>query len=313
MIEAKNLSKSYKIGTHTLHALHDITFSIQQGKTLGIVGESGCGKSTLGKLLIGLETPTSGEVYVDGCNIFTVQNDEKKKLHRKMQMIFQDPYSSLNPRMTIGNCIGEGLDIHKIAFGEERRHIIEELLKDVGLPPSAYNRYPHEFSGGQRQRIVIARALAVDPSILVCDEAVSSLDACTEEEIIELLKKLKAEKNLTYLFISHNIHAVQKLADYIAVMYLGRIVEYAPCHSLLSSPQHPYTQALLSAIPIADPKKARHHKRIPLMGEPPSPIHPPTGCVFHPRCIHAFDKCPHIQPPEVITGSNHLVKCHLLF
>lgn len=309
LIEAKNINKTYSLKKQSLYALHNISITVHKGETLAIVGESGCGKSTLGKILINLEKPSSGSLYFQG-NLITPQL--VKNLRRHLQIIFQDPYASLNPRMNVEDIIGEGIDIHNLAKGEERRKRILDLLEQIGMPASALHKYPHEFSGGQRQRIVIARALAVDPTFIVCDEPISALDACTQQQVMQLLIKLKRERNLSYLFISHDLHAVRAIADNIAVMYLGEIVEYAPTEILFSSPKHPYTQALLSAIPIADPAIEKKRSRILLKGDLPSPLNPPQGCYFHPRCPHALDICRKNAPQLIQIATNHSAACHIL-
>jgi len=309
LIQFQNINKQFILQKKTLSALQNINLSISKGKTLGLVGESGCGKSTLGKIALQLENPTSGSVYFNGTPVSSLRK-YPSELRRQMQMIFQDPYTALNPRITIQNSIGEGLDIHRLAKGSERQEKILELLNDVGLDSEMLHRYPHELSGGQRQRVGIARALAVDPTVVVCDEPLSALDAYTQQQIMQLLMNLKQTKRLTYLFISHDLQAIRQLSDHVAVMYLGRIVEYAPTNRLFTMASHPYTQALLSAAPIADPIKERQRLRLVLKGEPPSPLCPPSGCPFHPRCPKATYECSKSLPPLKEVALEHLSACH---
>lgn len=310
LMQIKNVSKNYAYGKKVLCALHDVSLEIKAGTTLGIVGESGCGKSTLGRVCIRLEEATKGEIFFQNLLINQLSNKQMIPLRQQMQMIFQDPYSSLNPRLTIEQIVGEGMVIHKLTDGKARREIIEKLMNAVGLLPEMLQKYPHEFSGGQRQRIGIARALAVDPKFIVCDEPLSALDACTQKQIIELLLKLKHERGLSYLFISHDLHAVEAIADYVAVMYLGRIVEQAPVRDIYASPLHPYTQALMDATPLADPAQERSRKKLMLLGESPSPLDLPRGCPFHPRCPKATPLCKEVSPALSNAASGHLVACH---
>lgn len=310
LLHAKGLNKIFKIRKKLLYALKDVDVSIHQGETLGVVGESGCGKSTLGKVLLRLEQPSSGFVEFQGKNIHCLSRSDMRHLRRNMQMIFQDPYASLNPCMTIEEIIREGLDIHQLAKGKNRRDAVASVLHQVGLDESMMSRYPHEFSGGQRQRIGIARALILNPQFIVCDEPLSALDACTQKQVMELLLKLKKDRQLTYLFISHDLNAVRAIADHIAVMYLGKIVEQAPTARLFTQPQHPYTQALLSAIPIPDPQREKKRLRIILNGELPSATNPPTGCPFHPRCPHAMPICQTELPPRIELDKGHFAFCH---
>jgi oligopeptide/dipeptide ABC transporter ATP-binding protein len=267
----------------TVRAVEDVTLDIVRGETLGLVGESGCGKSTLGRTVLRLLDPTAGNMVYDGTDISSLDQGSLRPFRRRMQMIFQDPYASLNPRMTVGNTLAEPIEIHRLAKStREKGERVRALLDKVGLPPDAISRYPHEFSGGQRQRIGIARALAVEPDFIVCDEPISALDVSIQAQIVNLLQDLQKAENLTFLFISHDLRIVQYICDRVAVMYLGRIVELAEAPALYASPKHPYTQALLSAVPTPDPQTKR--KRIILEGDVPSPIKPPPGCAFHPRC-----------------------------
>lgn len=309
LLKAEGLNKIYSIEKKPLHVLKDINLEIFQGETLGVVGESGCGKSTLGKILLRLETPSSGYIQYQGKDIHNLPRDEMRHLRRKMQMIFQDPYASLNPRMTIEEIVSEGLVIHGLAK-KNRQEVSRSVLSQVGLDESMLSRYPHEFSGGQRQRIGIARALVLEPQFIVCDEPLSALDACTQNQVMQLLLKLKRERKLTYLFISHDLRAVRTIADKVAVMYLGKIVEQGPVEKVFSAPQHPYTQALLSAIPIPDPRREKHRLRIILKGELPSALNPPSGCPFHPRCLHAMPICRDHAPQRYEATPGHFTYCH---
>jgi oligopeptide transport system ATP-binding protein len=294
-----------------VHAVNGIGFEMAPGETLGLVGESGCGKSTTGRCILRLIEPTSGEVWFEDRNVMTLGRDAHRRLARDMQIIFQDPYASLNPRMTVGSIIGEALIIHRLA--KTRREFedrIVHLLETVGLAADHMRRYPHEFSGGQRQRIGIARALAVSPKLVICDEAVSALDVSIQAQVINLLEDLQQQFNLTYLFIAHDLSVVEHISSRVAVMYLGRIVEIAPSKSLYSKPLHPYTEALLSAVPIPDPQVRR--KRVMLAGDVPSPIHPPSGCAFHTRCpIRQLPMCASETPLLKNNGDGHWVACHL--
>jgi oligopeptide/dipeptide ABC transporter ATP-binding protein len=267
-----------------VRAVEDVSFSIGRGETLALVGESGCGKSTVGRTLLRLQDPTAGRATFDGTDLFALQGAELRAMRRRLQIVFQDPYSSLDPRMTIGASVAEGIEIHHLARGAAVRARVEALLAEVGLDPSYADRYPHEFSGGQRQRVGIARALAVEPSFIVCDEPVSALDVSVQAQVLNLLADLQRTRGLSYLFIAHDLAVVRQLAHRVAVMYLGRIVEIGPVEEILAHPRHPYTQGLLSAVPEPDP--TIHRTRLPLLGEPPSPTAPPPGCPFHPRCGH---------------------------
>lgn len=292
-------------------AVDGVSFRIAPGKTLGLVGESGCGKTTVGRSLLRLVPATAGRFLFDDQDVFSLPKREMRRLRRHAQLIFQDPYGSLNPRMTIGNIVGEALTVHGLARQRERRQRVAELLDKVGLLPGHASRYPHEFSGGQRQRVGIARALALNPMFIVCDEPVSALDVSIQSQIINLLQDLQHQMGLTYLFIAHDLAVVEHISDYVAVMYLGRIVEYARSDDLYADPKHPYTMALLSAIPQVETSLQR--KRIVLQGEVPSPINPPSGCPFHPRCHMAQDRCAVEVPQLECKGGDteHVVSCHL--
>lgn len=295
-----------------IKAVDGISFDLYRGETLGLVGESGCGKSTTGRAILQLHRPTAGRVQFEGRELTTTKGEELRKTRRRMQMIFQDPYASLNPRMTVGSIIGEPLEVHNIGnTRKERQERVQELLRIVGLNPVFVNRYPHEFSGGQRQRIGIARALAVNPAFIVCDEPISALDVSIQAQIINLLEDLQDELNLTYLFIAHDLSVVRHISDRIAVMYLGKIVELADRDELYENPMHPYTQALLSAVPIPDPAIEGNRQRIILEGDVPSPANPPKGCHFSTRCPKVMDICREQEPPFKDYGNGHFVACWL--
>jgi len=314
LIRTSNIVKHYPIlggvflkQVAAVRAVDGVSFSIQQGETLGLVGESGCGKSTLGRAILRLEEPTSGEVYFEGENILAFSPERVRNLRKQMQIIFQDPFSSLNPRKNVSQIIGEPLLIHGMKSREEREQRVLDLLQVVGLRQEHMRRYPHQFSGGQRQRIGIARALALNPKLVVCDEAVSALDVSIQAQVINLLKDLQNEFGLTYLFISHDLSVVEYISDRVAVMYLGKIVEIARSSELYAQPLHPYTQALLSASPLPDPTLKRH--RIILKGDVPSPIDPPSGCRFHTRCLYAKDVCSLKEPYLRVLHGDHQAAC----
>ena len=313
LLTVENLTKHFPIkGGGVIHAVNGVNLSQRRGETIGIVGESGCGKSTLARLCLRLVEPTSGAIRFDGEDIGALPARALRTRRRDMQIIFQDPYASLDPRMSVGDIIREPLDIHGIGSRAERRAEVAQLLEKVGLPPDAARRYPHEFSGGQRQRIGIARAIALKPKLVVADEPVSALDLSIQSQVLNLLVALRAEMNLSYLFISHDLAVIRYISDRVAVMYLGRIVELADVDALYAEPAHPYTRALLSAIPQPDPERRR--ARTVLAGDLPNPESPPPGCPFHPRCPAAMDHCRSIEPAERNIGTPdrpHLVSCHL--
>ena len=292
-----------------IRAVDGITFDIVRGETLGLVGESGCGKSTTGRAMLQLYRPTAGEVYFEGQSLTEMKGESLRRMRRRMQMIFQDPYASLNPRMTVGDIIGEPMLVHNIAKGKQRRERVQELLRVVGLNPYFVNRYPHEFSGGQRQRIGVARALALNPEFIICDEPISALDVSIQAQIINLLEDLQGEFNLTYLFIAHDLSVVRHISDRIAVMYLGKIVELTGRTELYENPLHPYTQALLSAVPIPDPVVEEQRQRVILEGDVPSPANPPVGCNFNTRCPVVMDICKEQEPEFKESVSGHWAAC----
>jgi len=316
LLAVENLKKHFpitgglfsKVVGH-VYALDGVSFEVKRAKTLGLVGESGCGKTTAGKTILKLLEPTSGEIWFNGANITHYTNQQMKGLRREMQIIFQDPFSSLNPRITVGGIVGAGLEVHDLARGKEKEEAIANLLGKVGLQPEHMRRYPHEFSGGQRQRIGIARALSVNPKIIIGDEPVSALDVSIQAQIINLLEDLQAEMGLAYVIIAHDLSVISHISDEIAVMYLGKIVERAPVRDIYARPLHPYTEALLSAVPIPDPTVRK--TRIILKGDVPSPIDPPSGCRFHSRCPHRLEPCDRIEPELKRVEGDHLVACHL--
>ena len=316
LVEVENLVTYFPIFSGVLQkktgevkAVDGISFFIRKGETLGLVGESGCGKTTVGRSILKLEEPTSGGVIFDGKNLIEMEGEELRRMRSQMQPIFQDPFASLNPRMNVGDIIGEPLEVHNLAKGKELTDKVNDLLEMVGLAPEMAERYPHEFSGGQRQRIGIARALSASPSFIVCDEAVSALDVSIQGQIIKLLIKLREELNLTYLFISHDLSVVRHISDRVAVMYLGKIVEITTSDQIYSNPKHPYTISLLSAVPIPDPAVDRTRKRIMLKGDVPSPINPPSGCPFHTRCQMAVETCSSLDQKLRNMGEEHWVAC----
>jgi oligopeptide transport system ATP-binding protein len=295
-----------------VHAVDGVSFDIYKGETLGLVGESGCGKSTTGRSILQLHRPTSGSVIFEGEDLVKLKGEKLRQMRRRMQMIFQDPYASLNPRMTVGQIISEPLIIHDISKGKEAQERAEDLLKLVGLNPAYTNRYPHEFSGGQRQRIGVARALALDPDLIVCDEPISALDVSIQAQVVNLLEDLQAQLGLTYLFIAHDLSMVRHISDRVAVMYLGKVVELTTRDKLYANPLHPYTQALLSAVPIPDPVVEAKRKRIILTGDVPSPVNPPSGCHFRTRCPLAAEICKEKEPEWREVQPAHWVACHMV-
>ncbi len=316
LLEVEHLCKHFPVrggltkrSRAVLKAVDDISFEIARGETFGLVGESGCGKTTVGRSLLRLIEPTSGEIRFDGHDVGRATRTELRDLRPRMQIVFQDPYSSLNPRMTVGTIIGEALKVHGKARGGELDARVSRILERVGLPGEYRSRYPHEFSGGQRQRIGIARALALEPDLIVCDEAVSALDVSIQAQVLNLLVELQREFEIAYLFISHDLNVVRHIADRVGVMYLGRLVEVAPTEALFADPRHPYTRALIAANPVPDPRERLEH--VPLEGEVPSPLSPPSGCPFHPRCRVAVDHCSEARPPRVAISSDHWADCLL--
>ncbi len=312
ILEVKNLQKHFNLGNNRiLKAVDGLNFAVKRGETFGLVGESGCGKSTTGRTLIRLYEATGGEILFNGENVQKMKGDKRKKFNRDMQMVFQDPYASLNPRMTVGKIIAEGIEIHGLYSGKEKKERVNQLLRDVGLREEHAERFPHEFSGGQRQRIGIARALAIEPQFIIADEPISALDVSVQAQVVNLFKKLQRERGLTYLFIAHDLAMVKHISDRIGVMYLGKLVEVATSDKLNSKPLHPYTQSLLSAIPIPDPEVQNKRERIILQGEIPSPLNPPSGCPFRTRCPHAMSVCAEKMPEFREVEPGHFVACHL--
>jgi oligopeptide transport system ATP-binding protein len=317
LLEVRHVKKYFPIRKGVLqrevgrvHAVDDVSFAVRQGETLGLVGESGCGKSTLGRTLVRLLEPTDGEIIFQGKPIQSLGTRSLRPLRREMQMVFQDPYASLNPRKRVGTIVSDPMRIHNLGSRDEQKRRVGEILETVGLSPEHYNRFPHEFSGGQRQRIGIARSLALRPKLIIADEPVSALDVSIQSQMLNLLEDLQNEFQLTYIFIAHDLGVVRHVSDRIAVMYLGKIVELSPAEELYTRPIMPYTEALLSAVPIPDPDLAEKRERIVLEGDVPSPINPPSGCRFHPRCRYATDICRQTEPPLVDYGKGHLAACH---
>jgi len=319
ILEVENLKMYFPIrrGVIQRHvgdvkAVDGVSFSVKGGETLGLVGESGCGKTTTGRAIIRLYKPTAGQVHFEGEDLVKLKGDHLRMMRRKMQMIFQDPYASLNPRMSVEAIVGEPLMVHKIAKGKEKAEIVDHLLTIVGLNPSLKKRYPHEFSGGQRQRIGLARALALNPDLIICDEPISALDVSIQAQVVNLLEELQERLGLTYIFIAHDLSMVRHISDRVAVMYLGKIVELTDRHTLYNNPLHPYTQALLSAVPVPDPVIEKNRERILLHGDLPSPAHPPKGCNFSTRCPVAIDICSEVEPDYLEVEPGHFCACHLV-
>ena len=319
LVQVEHLQQYFPAGGYGknknyIQAVDDVSFTIERGETLGLVGESGCGKTTTGRTLLRLYEPTGGRFVYDGDVIFDVEKKIKVDMlpyRKRMQIVFQDPYASLDPRMTVGDIIGEAIDVHKIAANKKERYdIIIEMLRRVGLNSEHANRYPHEFSGGQRQRVGIARALAVNPEFIVCDEPISALDVSIQAQVINMFEDLQEQMGLTYLFIAHDLSAVKHISNRIGVMYLGRMVELADSYELITRPLHPYTKSLISAIPIADPRKARESRRIVLEGDVPSPLNPPSGCRFRTRCPYADETCAAAAPEWKEIEKGHFAACH---
>lgn len=319
ILEVKNLKKYFPVKAGFLNrhvadvkAVDDISFYVRKGETLGMVGESGCGKTTAGRTIIRLYEPTAGQIIFEGKDIVPLSEKEMEPVRRKLQMVFQDPFASLNPRMTVGDIVGEPMEIHGLATGKEKTERVHELLRTVGLLPEHAGRYPHEFSGGQRQRIGMARALAVEPKFIIADEPISALDVSIQAQVINMLEELQEKMGLTYLFIAHDLSMVKHISNRVAVMYLGKIVEIAPSNELYDKPLHPYTRALLSAIPIADPAVEEKRRRIILEGDVPSPLNPPSGCRFRTRCPMAKPECADAVPELKEAAPDHMVACHLI-
>ena len=314
LLRVRDLRKEFAVGgglgrrPATVRAVDGVSFDLAAGETLGIVGESGCGKTTLGRLVLRLIEPTAGNVLFEGEDLLALDAAALRQRRRAMQLVFQDPMGALDPRQRVGDIVGEGLTIHRLAAGAEREERVVALLGRVGLPAEAADRYPHQFSGGQRQRIGIARALALEPRLIVADEPVSALDVSVQAQIVNLLQDLQTALGIAYLFIAHDLRVVEHVARRVAIMYLGRIVELADTATLYATPRHPYTRALLSAVPTTEPTRRR--ERIVLSGEPPSPLTPPSGCPFHPRCAHAEARC-HTEPPALLGPADHRVACHV--
>ena len=318
LVRVENLKKHFPITKGVIisrqvgavKAVDGVSFEIRRGETLGLVGESGCGKSTIGRTILQLYRPDAGKVFFEGIELTALSDDELRRLRPKMQMIFQDAYDSLNPRHSVGKIVSEPLVIHGVARGRQLRERVAELFELVGLDPSWADRFPHEFSGGQRQRVGIARALALNPSFIVCDEPISALDVSIQAQIVNLLQDLQERLGLTYLFIAHDLSMVEHISHRVAVMYLGKIMELASRDELFDNPLHPYTRSLMSAVPVPNPKVERKRRRIILKGEVPSPANPPPGCVFHPRCPLAMDECSQVEPEFREVSPDHFVTCH---
>lgn len=311
LVSIQHLKKHFPVGDRQVIAVHDFNLDIAAGETVGLVGESGCGKSTVGRTLLRLHEPTSGKFLYDGVDVFSLSSTDMQAMRRRMQMIFQDPYASLNPRLTAGEIIGEALTIHGLAKGAAWKARVEQLLELVGLRSDHCERYPHEFSGGQRQRIGIARALAVEPQFLICDEPLSALDVSVRAQIVNLLQDLQQKLQLTYLFIAHDLSMIEHLSHRVAVMYLGNLVELASSQELYAHPLHPYTQALLASIPLPDPRLERQRSHVVVSGDIPSNSQPPSGCVFRTRCPYAMPICSEVTPPLHEVAPGHFVACHL--
>ena len=318
LVQVNNLKKHFPImkgvfrrQVGAVKAVDGVSFNVYKGETLGLVGESGCGKSTAGRVILRLYEPTDGSIYFEDKDITNIGGNDLRKIRPRMQMIFQDPHACLNPRMTVGSIISEPLDEHGVLKGQAKKKRIEELLSIVGLNPAYTNRYPHEFSGGQRQRIGIARAIALNPEFIICDEPIAALDVSIQAQVVNLLEELQNELGLTYLFISHDLSMIRHISDRVAVMYLGKIMELAVRKDIYNEPLHPYTQALLSAVPVADPLLERERKRIILQGDVPSPANPPQGCPFNTRCPVAVEECFHAEPKWRELRTDHWVYCHI--
>ena len=318
LVQVRNLKKYFPVSRQLfstqrryIKAVDDVSFDVFEGETLGLVGETGCGKTTVARTILQLYRPTSGQVLFDGVDLASLQENDLRKMRSRMQMIFQDPYASLNPRMTVGAIIAAPLDVHTKLDQKEKRERVQELLKLVGLNPDFVNRYPHEFSGGQRQRIGIARALALNPDLVICDEPISSLDVSIQAQVVNLLEELQNRLGLTYIFVAHDLSMVRHISDRMVVMYLGKVMELADRNEIYLNPSHPYTRALMSAVPIPDPDKARNRKRIILKGDIPSPLNPPQGCNFNTRCPIAVERCFKEDPDYREIKPDHWVACHL--